>query len=207
MTDDLELRLRAADPSPATQDVDDARSPRARALMERVMTDPGMTTPIPMNGKRSAGVPRQWLAAGAAAAVVIAIAIGAVALRDDSTRSSVTIAAPAATGGPTMGMCIQLTPEGLSPVDLAFDGTVTKVEGDQVTLDVGTWFKGGDTDDVVITQDAATLEGQMLELDGIRLEEGKRYLVSATNGEINGCGFSGEYSDELNTIFTEAFAG
>lgn len=207
MTDDLELRLRAADPSPSTRPVDDARSPRARALMERVMTDPGTTTPISLDGPRPSRPGRRVLAVGAAAAVVAAITIGAVALNGDDARSSVTIAAPAPAGGPSMGMCIQLTPDVLAPVDMALDGTVTKIEGDQVTLAVSTWFKGGDSDDVIITQDAATLEGQMLELDGIRLEEGKRYLVTATDGLINGCGFSGEYSDELNDIFREAFPG
>ncbi|MEX2293382.1 MAG: hypothetical protein WD691_06295 [Acidimicrobiales bacterium] len=207
MTDDLELRLRAADPSPATQDVDDARNPRARALMEHVMTDPGMTTPIPLDDKRSTGPARRGLAIGAAAAVVLAIAIGAVALRDDDSRSATTIAAPAPTGGPSMGMCMQLTPEVLAPVDLAFDGTVTQIDGEQVTLAVSTWFKGGESDDVVVTQDKEATEAQMIELDGIQLEEGHRYLVTATGGLVNGCGFSGEYSEELHDIFSEAFAG
>jgi hypothetical protein len=105
-----------------------------------------------------------------------------------------------------MGMCIQLTPEVLEPVDLAFDGTVTKIDGEQVTLAVGTWFKGGDSDDVVVTQDKAATAAQMIELDGVLLEEGKRYLVSATGGVVNGCGFSGEHSAQLEGIFREAFA-
>ncbi len=35
---------------------------------------------------------------------------------------------------------------------------------------------------------------------------GERYLVTATDGTVNGCGFSGPATPELERAFEEAFA-
>ena len=71
MTDELEQRLRAADPAPATVPVDSPRSPRARTLVEQLMTD----TEISLDPPRTAPS-RRWAAIiAAAAAVVIAVGV------------------------------------------------------------------------------------------------------------------------------------
>ena len=207
MTDDIELRLRAADPSPSTRAVDDARSPRARALMERVMSDLRTPNPIPLDSPSAHARPRA-LMIGAAAAVVIALALGAALIKGgDDGRSSVTIAAPAPAGGPVMNSCIALTPEILAAVDLAFDGVVTKVDGAEVTLAVSKWFKGGTSDDVVVTQSAIGDAPSSIEMDSVKLTDGGHFLVSATGGVVNGCGLSGEYSDDLSALYHQAFPG
>lgn len=206
MTDDLELRLRAADPSPAERAVDDARSPRARALMEHVMNSPEAPKTISLDARSPLPRRRRGLIIGAAAAVVIAMALGAALVSSgDDGRSSVTIAAPAPAGGPVMSSCIALSPDVLSAVDLAFDGTVTKVDGDQVILAVSRWFKGGTSDDVVVTQQAAGDAPSTIEMDGVVLNEGGHYLVSATGGVVNGCGFSGNHTEELLDLYEQAF--
>jgi hypothetical protein len=44
-------------------------------------------------------------------------------------------------------------------------------------------------------------------LDGVSFEQGKRYLVAATEGTVNGCGFSGPATPELQKSYDEAFGG
>ena len=76
--------------------------------------------------------------------------------------------------------------------------------GDQVTLEVDHWYKGGDADVVQLTSpgdESVLLEG------GIQFAEGERYLVSASEGTVSSCGFSGPYTDEMAAAFAEAFGG
>jgi hypothetical protein len=71
----------------------------------------------------------------------------------------------------------------------------------RITIDVDRWYRGGDADLVTIgIQDSSTVA-----LDGVDFQEGERYLVTATNGVINGCGFSGPATPELEQAFEEAF--
>ena len=202
MTDELEQRLRAADPAPPTAPVDTSRSPRARTLVEQIMTDT-LTDPSP--APDSPGPGRRVLLLAAAAVVVLAGIAGAAVLAgdDDTQPTAITLAGDASGAGPTMESCIQLSPELLTPVDLAFSGRVTSIDGDQVTLEVTKWFKGGDADEVIVT--AASGNEQVL-LGGVEFETDGRYLVTATNGTVNSCGMSGPYSSELESMFNEAFS-
>jgi hypothetical protein len=102
-------------------------------------------------------------------------------------------------------MCIEVTPETMrdSGIELAFEGTVTAVEGDQATLTVDEWYLGGDADQVTVTGP----EGSVALLGSVTLEEGSAYLISASDGVVRSCGQSGPVSAELETIFAEAFGG
>jgi len=42
-------------------------------------------------------------------------------------------------------------------------------------------------------------------LDGVDFRTGGRYLIASTNGIVNGCGFSGEATPELEAAYAEAF--
>ena len=44
-------------------------------------------------------------------------------------------------------------------------------------------------------------------LDGVELVAGEEYLLTATDGVVNGCGFSGPSTPELEAAFDEAFGG
>lgn len=44
-------------------------------------------------------------------------------------------------------------------------------------------------------------------LDGVDFVVGDQYLVTATDGFVNGCGFSGPATSEFETAFTSAFGG
>ena len=104
-------------------------------------------------------------------------------------------------GGDQMMSCLAFDPAVLADMPVAFEGTATAVEGDSVRLEVDRWFKGGDTDEVVL------LAPQGLEalIAGIPFEVGGQYLVSATDGQVNYCGFSGESTPELLAGFEAAF--
>jgi hypothetical protein len=47
----------------------------------------------------------------------------------------------------------------------------------------------------------------LTEFGGIQFTEGERYLVSASDGTVSTCGFSGPYTDEMAAAFDEAFGG
>jgi hypothetical protein len=42
-------------------------------------------------------------------------------------------------------------------------------------------------------------------LDGVTFDVGRRYLLTATNGTVNGCGFSGPATADLERSYGEAF--
>jgi hypothetical protein len=86
---------------------------------------------------------------------------------------------------------------------LAFRGTATEVGGDVVTLKVDHWFKGGDAEEVVLRAP----QGLEALIDGIAFEADREYLISATDGQVNYCGFSGEVTPELEAGFEAAFEG
>jgi hypothetical protein len=104
-------------------------------------------------------------------------------------------------GGDGMMSCLAFDPAVLAEMPLAFEGTARVVDGDQVTLDVDRWFKGGEADEVVLV---APLGLEAL-IGGISFEVGRQYLVSATDGQVNYCGFSGEATPELRAGFESAF--
>jgi hypothetical protein len=83
---------------------------------------------------------------------------------------------------------------------VAFAGTVVSEEGGAVTLRVDRWYRGGDADQVRLAS-----PGGSVALDGVDLREGGPYLIAATGGTVNGCGFSGPPTPELRRAYGEAF--
>ncbi|MFC6345661.1 hypothetical protein ACFP8W_26985, partial [Nocardioides hankookensis] len=105
-----------------------------------------------------------------------------------------------ATGGEAK--CAVPSAELLAGADVAFDGVVTGIAGDQVTLEPSHWYAGLPTDTVVVT---APSEQMQQVASGVEFRKGDRYLVSASSGTVSLCGFSAPYSDELAAIYGEAF--
>ena len=199
MTDELEQRLRAADPAPPDVPVDPARGQRARTLVERIVTD--TQDPIALDPPSSPS--RRWLAVAAAAAAVVALVGGAVALTGgDDEPTSVALALPA---DDLMAMCMEVSPEILrDTATVAFEGTVTATGAETTTLAVDRWFAGEEVDEVVVT----TPDGSDTALLGsITFEEGGTYLVAAADGEVRSCGLTGPSSPELEAIYEGAFPG
>jgi hypothetical protein len=91
----------------------------------------------------------------------------------------------------------------LAKMSPAFAGTVVTVGEDSVVLDVDRWYTGGDADRVQLEArggDAVALGY------GVDFAEGERYLVTAAEGTVNGCGYSGPATPELERAFDTAFS-
>lgn len=201
MTDELRNRLSRLDPVPPEVAMESVTSQSSQHLLEEIMSSQEPTDVQPESGKKGR---KAWYAAVAAAAVVI-VAIGAVGILtndgEDPVASGPPLELSAGTNDPATTMCIMYSVEELAKAPVAFEGTVTSVEGETVTLDVDHWFKGGDAEQVVIDAPA----GMEALLAGIPFEAGTQYLVTAYDGTVNYCGFSGPSTPEFRADFEEAF--
>jgi hypothetical protein len=205
--DELRSRLARIDPAPAGSPVDPVTSSRAHELVERAMSQ---TLDRPTDELAARRRRRPWLLGAAAAVLVAAVVTTVVALSgggtvgdtpggsDDPTTLALSLPA-----GDAMNSCIQFDVQFLAQMPVAFAGTVTAVEPGQVTVDVDHWYRGGDADVVTI----AVQDNNSVALDGVDFRAGERYLVTATDGTVNGCGFSGPATPDLESAFDEAFGG
>jgi hypothetical protein len=202
MRDELRERLARLDPMHPGVPTESATTPSSRELLEEIMSTPtGQVTTEPAPKKRS-----PWLMGVAAAAVLVVAVGGVIALTGDTDEDQVATGPPLELNAPAddpMAMCIMFSVEELAKAPLAFEGTVTSVEGETVTLDVDEWFKGGDAEQVVLHAPA----GMEALIGGIPFEEGGQYLITAYDGTVNYCGFSGPSTPEFRAAFEEAFAG
>lgn len=184
-------RLREADPAKATA-IPSADDPRARGLRERIlMTAPEATT-----------TRRTRMFAGAAAVIAL-LAAGSVVL---ATRGSEN---PAPKGGapispPGQAMCVeQYSLDTLKNRQVAFDGSVVRVSGDEVTFTVNESFKGPAGDEVTL-KGASTLGGITSAGDPISLDPGSRLLVAGDGGFAWTCGFTQTYDQTTANEWREA---
>jgi len=195
MTDQLRQRLARLDP----MHPDVVTEPVSRHLLEEIMSTP--VTDEPETGAK----PKQsrWLVGVAAAAALVVAVGGAIALTGDGTDpvASTPPLSLNAGGEDPMAMCIVFSVEELAKAPIAFEGTVTTVEGETITLDVDEWFKGGDATQVVLNAPA----GMEALIAGIPFEVGGQYLITAYGSDVNYCGFSGPSTPELRTAFEQAF--
>ncbi len=199
MNDDLRERLARIDPMSADVPVEPVTSPSSRHLLEKVMSTELKEQAATQRPRRSL----RALPVAAVAALVLAIG-GVIALNGlprGTPAAALELSAPAED---MMASCIMFSPEELARVaEIAFEGTVTSVEGSTVTLTVDTWFKGGDHTEVALD---APLGMEAL-IGGIPFETGNQYLISAQAGTVNYCGFSGPSTPDYRAAFQQAFAG
>jgi hypothetical protein len=199
VTDELEQRLRAADPVPSAVPVDSARSPRARTLMERAMTDTQTTLDRPQ-APRS----RRWVFA-AAAAVAAVVGVGVAVTAGDGGDGAPTTLALTAGADDALASCLAITPDILRDAsEVAFAGTVVEIDGAAVTLSVDRSYKGAEVDQVVVT---APPESNVALLGGVTFEDGGHYLISANGGVVGSCGLSDVASPQLEALYEDAFTG
>ena len=205
MTDDqLRDRLRAADPASSLPAADPERVAR---LLEDVMSTE-LTTENRETGTRGRG-PLTWLVAAAAVVIIAGVGVFAIVGHDDDPAAPPTAAdsqtvtelsapSPAAYDA----KCMVPSAETLAQQTVAFDGTVTTLADGVVTLSVGHWYAGDPTELVRVQAPAEELQDLV---GAVEFEQGGRYLVSATNGQVTVCGFSGPYSADLAALYEQAF--
>lgn len=213
--DDELARLRAADPLDQAS-LPSASDRKARALFERITmsdttTDTTDATPgsPPTEPRR-----RALLLVAAAAAVMVALLAGAVMLANDDPDPSQDVAtpsdsdAPISPGGAT-GSCVAVYDlETLADRDVAFDGTVESVAGDEVTFSVNRWYKeSAGAGEAVTLSGAQSLSAITSAGPSAPLEPGTRLLVAGDGGFAWGCGFTQPYDPAVADQWEDVFAG
>jgi hypothetical protein len=195
-------RLRAADPI-RVDDVPAASLARVSArVQEHIVTDLQHTATSTTSQNR-----RQFALFGgivAAGALALAIALGSgLGTRPSNSIGAIPTDPGNGAAGGGVASCLVYDPANLPTFDVVFDGTVTAVDGDQVTFDVNTGWKGAD-DSVTLTapQVDAALVGPLPDF-----AVGGRYLVSAAGSTINACGYTVDYDAATAGSWAAAFAG
>jgi hypothetical protein len=204
MSDQDDLRVRLARLDPAPRALDPVESPRAPELLERIMATPVLSDPEPAAAPNRTRKAATW---GLAAAAAAAIAVGAAVVASDGgstpTKAPTTLALKLPDPA-VMSSCIQFDVKYLKDMSPAFAGTVTSVSEGTVVLDVDKWYTGGSADRVQLSTPGANSSAS---LDGVQFEVGKKYLVTAAEGNVNGCGYSGLATPQLQSAYDEAFGG
>ena len=159
MSDELRGRIRRLDPM--GPDVETRSVSESRELMEAVMSTPTNTKSTDHRSKRtgptlnpSTGTPGgsiaisrpiAWVAAATAIVVVAAFALL-------NSGGSTPLVLSAGESDPALMSCLPFSVDILDDMEVAFEGTVTNVDRDQLTLDVVTWYRGGDSEQVQIKE-------------------------------------------------------
>ncbi len=206
MTDDGDLRARLArlDPARRPEAADLVDTVTAEEIRERAMQT--IDTPSTVSPSARPRWRRPALVLGTAAAVA-GIAVAAVVLSQgggETAKPQTTLALKAPAAGPVSSSCIAFDVAILRDMPVAFAGTVTEIGADTVTLDVDRWYKGGSADRVTVNNPTA---GMTLSIEGVDFAQGERYLITATDGTVNVCGYSGPATGELEQAYGEAFGG
>jgi hypothetical protein len=198
MSDELRDRLARLDPMPPGVETEAMTTPSSRELLEDIMSTP--------TDRKTASTWPRWLFAAAAAAALILVVAGGFYLFGGDDAAPVAAGPPLvldAGGGDTMASCIQFSVDELAKAPVAFEGTVTSMENDTVTLTVDRWFTGGDAATVVLNAP----QGLEALIGSIPFNAGEQYLMTAYDGTVNYCGFSGPATPELLAAFEQAFGG
>lgn len=136
------------------------------------------------------------LAAAAAAGAVVVIAV----------IVSSGGGAPAASHEPQpgIGSCVETySTASLAARDFAFDGTVSSIDGEQVTFDVNSVYSGDVADSVTLTATGMT-GSSITSVAGPSLVVGGRYLVAGDDEFAWGCGFTQAYDEAVAAEWAEA---
>lgn len=141
--------------------------------------------------------------AGAALAFAIALSSGFGAASPGPTAGVDGPSTDPGAAGGGVASCLVYDPASLPTFEIVFDGTVTAVDGDQVTFDVNTGWKGADGSVTLTAPEAnVALTGPLPDF-----EVGGRYLVTAFGSTINACGYTLDYDAGTAADWDAAFAG
>jgi len=188
----LRKNLGRLDPMNSGVEIEPVTSPSSRHRLERIMSvDTGHTASPTQTGQKRL---RLQVAAGLAVLIAV-VAVGA------NLGSSTPPLELALTPDDAMASCLPFEVAFLAEMPVAFEGTVTGVEGETVTLTVDRWFKGGEASEVNLVSQA----GSVALIGGVDLAVGGQYLITATDGVVNACGYSSESTPEMRAAFEQAF--
>lgn len=217
---DVPLRDRIArlDPVASGVSIEPPTTPSSQARLESIMNTstlkrptktarfrtPGRSTPEESNREQSNPVrsrPAWWVPAAAALALLAGIT-GVIAFTGGDDDAPVAAPLQLTVGeGDALASCLAVDAATMSTMSPAFAATATSVEGERVILDVDRWYAGGDASTVELHA-AAGMESLIA---GFDFEVGGQYLITASEGTVNFCGYSGPATPELSAVFDQAF--
>jgi len=212
MNDELREQLGRLDPMHPGVPVESATTRSSKARMEQIMNTPliDQEDSLSTSTQRVTSIGthrrRNRMLLGVAAAAVIAIG-GAVIVSNSGDDSTEVAAGPpielSLGASNVMSSCMVFDVALLADMSPAFAGTATSVEGATVTLTVDRWYTGGDAATVVLKGAV----GSPALIDGFEFVVGQQYLITAAEGNVNFCGYSGPATPELTAAFDAAFPG
>ncbi len=205
--DNLRDQLGRLDPLSDDVAVEPLTTPSSRARLEQIMNTPESPN-TPADELSLPPSRTRWLVAAAAALVLLVVAGLVVAnLGDDDDDGEIDVAAPPLVLSlgvdDIMASCIVPEASVLAGMSPALAGTATAIEGEIVTLTVDRWFAGGD--DTTTAVELHAQPGMEALIAGFSFEVGEQYLITATNGSVNFCGYSGPATPSFQAFFDEAF--
>jgi len=219
--DNLRALLRGGDPAGSLSPAD----PAALAiLLEDIMSADLDVRPEADEGSRATGTHGRnrltWLVAAAAAAMIAGVGGVAISgLGNDKAPPSAghQTTSPGGTeveaGAPLPGQttalgvgakqdkCAAPTPEILAQYPQAFQGTVTSIEGDTVTINTTEVLNGEVGETVQVTAPQGLFDTM---IGTVNFEVGESYLVAAYDGQLSMC-YSGMATGDLRSPFEKAF--
>jgi hypothetical protein len=219
VNDELREQLGRLDPMHSGVPVESSTTPSSHTRLEQIMnsplieqepsnarsTHPGGPSPH-INSDRDTRRRRTLMIIGGAAAAA-AIALGSVAIiRGGDDVGELADGPPlelSLGAGDTLASCIPFDVALLASMTPAFAATATSIDDGTVTLAVDRWYTGGDA--ATVTLQAPS--GMQALIDGFDFEVGQQYLITAAEGNVNFCGFSGVATPELSSAFETAFGG
>ena len=115
-------------------------------------------------------------------------------------------AGPVSPGGAAMASCVEMYDlKSLAERDLAFAGTVERVDGDNVTFAVSEWYRGGENGRVTLAG-AGGISGLTSAGPATTVEPGTRLLVAGDGGFAWSCGFTQPYDPAVAQQWQQATA-
>ena len=133
------------------------------------------------------------VAAGVAAAAIAGI-IG-LSMRNVDKPTAAPTTSVSLTQAPAIGLGSCVESYSLSTLphrEVAFDGTVKAINGNEVAFTVNDWYKGG-TESTVKLDGNGMVGGAITSAGGPNLTVGDRYLVAGDGGFVWSCGFTQPY--------------
>jgi hypothetical protein len=151
---------------------------------------------------------RRFALAASAAAVAIAVVASVAVFSGGDTAPEENIAG----GVPisSAAMCVEFYDLSTLPNrDIAFDGTLTAVDGENAVFSVGRWFTGGSGSEATLNANglAGSADGAITSIGGPGLEVGQRYLVSGSGGFVWACGFTMTYDTAIANEWAATLGG
>ncbi|WP_189667841.1 hypothetical protein [Promicromonospora soli] len=162
-------------------------------------------TTVPVTRAAVPSRPRRRVVFALAAAVLVTSGVGTTIalgpLAPERTPQAAQVMTLQLPDGSLAPACAEFELAFLQGMPVAFQGEVVDVGDTSAVLKVDRWFRGGQDD---VTTVRVSKPGPEMS-EGVEMTQGKTYLVSAQDGFVNSCGYTGELTPDLLASFEEAF--